>query len=126
MKPGKRRSLLEHKFESILKEYDVLYEYEITKIPYIVPESSHKYTVDWTLQSGILLETKGYLADYQERLKYQLIKLQHPTIDLRFVFQDPNKLCGGTKMKHSTWADKQGFKWCSIKDTEQLASWFKE
>ena len=127
MKPGKRRSLLEHKFESILKEHDVLYDYEITKVPYTIPQSEHKYIVDWTLVNGLLLETKGYLADYQERMKYQLIKEQHPGLDLRFIFQDPNKLCGGTKtLKHSQWADKYGFKWCSIKDTDQLIMWFKE
>lgn len=119
----KRRSKLEVQFESLLKDFEVQYDYEITKIPYIVPESKHTYLVDWTVLNGLLVETKGYLADHTERKKYILIKEQHPELDLRFVFQDPNKKCGGMKTTHAQWADKCGFKWCSIKDTEQLKNW---
>lgn len=122
----KRRSKLEERFEKILQEYDVIYDYEITKIPYIIPESKHTYTVDWTTGTGLLIETKGYLSDYQERNKYVLLKKQHPDLDLRFVFDNPNKLCGGTKMTHAAWALKNGFKYCGIKDTEQIISWIKE
>lgn len=122
----KRRSKLELQFEDLLKGFDVQYEYEITKVPYIVPESNHTYTVDWTIINGLLIETKGYLSDHTERQKYILIKKQHPEIDLRFVFQDPNKKCGGMKTTHAQWADKQGFKWCSIKDTDQLKQWITE
>jgi hypothetical protein len=121
-----RRSKLEDRFETILKDLDVDYQYEVTKIPYVVPESNHNYTVDWTTLNGMLIETKGYLSDHAERRKYVLIKEQHPTIDLRFVFDNPNKLCGGTKMSHAKWADKYLFKWCGIKDVEQITSWLKE
>lgn len=126
MLSNKRRSKLETKFEDILKEYQVDYEYEVTKIPYTIPESKHIYTVDWTLLNGVLIETKGYLSDHQERHKYVLLKQQYPTLDLRFVFDNPNKLCGGTKYTHAKWADKYGFKWCSIKDTEQIQLWVNE
>lgn len=126
MSEKKRRSKLEMKFEEILISNQVEYDYEVTVIPYIVPESKHKYTVDWTFGNGVLCETKGYLSDHQERHKYVLLKQQHPTLDLRFVFDNPNKLCGGTKYTHAKWADKYGFKWCSIKDTEQIQSWINE
>ena len=126
MSVKRKRSKLEEHFETILQELHVEYEYEVTKVPYIVPESNHTYTVDWTLLKGLLIETKGYLADYNERRKYILIKEQHPEIDLRFVFADPNKKCGGMKTTHAQWADKCGFKWCSIKDTEQLKQWITE
>ena len=126
MCPAKRRSKLEQKFEEIINSFEVDYEYEVTKIPYIVPETAHKYTVDWTIMNGILIETKGYLSDHQERNKYVLIKKQHPDIDLRFVFDNPNKSCGGIKMTHGQWATKYGFKWCGIKDIEQIRSWLKE
>jgi hypothetical protein len=119
----RRRSKLEERFESILKEFDVPYEYEVTKIDYIIPESSHTYTVDWTVLNGKLIETKGYLSDHSERRKYVLLKEQHPDLDLRFVFDNPNKLCGGTKMSHAKWAEKYGFQYCSIKDTEQIKQW---
>jgi len=122
----KRRSRLEERFESILNDFGIIYEYEVTVIPYIVPESRHKYTVDWTLLNGLLIETKGYLSDHQERHKYVLLKQQYPDMDLRFVFDNPNKLCGGTKMTHAKWAEKYGFPYCSIKDVEQIKSWVKE
>lgn len=122
----KRRSKLEEKFEGILQDLGIDYEYEVTKIPYTVPESYHVYTVDWTVLNGKLIETKGYLSDHAERRKYVLLKEQHADLDLRFVFDNPNKLCGGTKMSHAKWADKYGFKWCSIKDTEQILAWIKE
>ena len=119
----RRRSKLEERFEVILQDMGVQYEYEVTKIPYVIPESHHTYTVDWTTLNGKLLETKGYLSDHTERRKYVLLKEQHPELDLRFVFDNPNKLCGGTKMSHAKWADKYGFAWCSIKDVEQIHSW---
>lgn len=122
----KRRSKLELQFEKILQDNEVEYAYEITKIPYIVPESNHKYVVDWTIHNGVLIETKGWLENLTERKKYQLIKEQHPDIDIRFVFANPQKACGGVKMTHAEWAEKFGFKWCSINDKEQIVSWIKE
>lgn len=122
----KVRSNLEVKLSAILNETDKVWEYEVTTIPYIVPESSHKYTVDFTLLNGVLIEGKGYLSNHQERTKYVLLKQQYPDLDLRFVFDQPNKLCGGTKYSHAKWADKWGFRWCSIRDTEQIQSWINE
>lgn len=122
----RRRSKLELRFEEILKENEATYEYEVTKIPYTVPASDHKYTVDWTLTNNILIETKGYLSDHQERTKYVLIKQQHPDLDLRFVFDSPNKLCGGTKYTHASWATKYNFMWCGVKDIDIIQSWIKE
>lgn len=125
MTSQRRRSKLEDKFENLLQELDVSYEYEHTKIPYTIPESHHTYIVDWTTLNGIHLETKGYLSDYAERRKYILLKQQHPTMDLRFIFDNPNKLCGGTKQTHAAWAEKAGFKWCGIKDTDTIKEWLK-
>ena len=126
MSEKKRRSKLELKFEEIIKSFEVEYDYEVTKIPYTVPESNHNYTVDWTFINGLLVETKGYLSDHKERYKYVLLKQQHPDLDLRFVFDNPNKLCGGTKMTHAKWAEKCGFKYCSIKDVDQIQQWIKD
>ena len=126
MSEKKRRSKLELKFEEIIKEFDVAYDYEVTKIPYTIPESNHNYTVDWTFINGLLVETKGYLSDHKERYKYVLLKQQHPDLDLRFVFDNPNKLCGGTKMTHAKWAEKYNFPYCSIRDVEQIKQWIKD
>ena len=126
MATTKRRSKLELTFEKILQDNEVDYEYEVTKIPYTVPQSDHKYIVDWTIRNGVLIETKGWLENLTERRKYQLIKEQHPEIDIRFVFANPQKACGGVKMTHEEWALKYGFKYCSINDREQIVSWIKE
>ena len=126
MSEKKRRSKLELQFEEILKENKAEYGYEVTKVPYIIPESKHIYHVDWTLVNGIYVETKGYLSDYAERTKYVLIKQQHPDIDLRFVFANPNKLCGGTKMTHAKWAEKYSFPFCSVTDHEEIGRWIRE
>ena len=116
------RSKLEIKLSEILNQTKVPWKYEITTIPYTVPESNHKYTVDFTI-GELLIEGKGYLSDHQERHKYVLLKQQYPDLDLRFVFDNPNKLCGGTKYTHAKWADKYGFKWCGIKDVDQIQQW---
>lgn len=123
MSERKRRSKLELKFEEILKEAKAEYGYEVTKIPYIVPESKHVYNVDFSTVNGIQWEVKGWLSDHQERQKYILVKQQHPEVDLRFVFDNVNKLCGGTKYTHKTWCEKNGFKYCSVRDVETIQSW---
>ena len=125
-KTVKVRSKLEQNLAKLLNDTECIWEYEVTKIPYTIPESKHIYTVDFSLYNGVLLEGKGYLSDYAERRKYVLLKEQHPDLDLRFVFDNPNKLCGGTKMTHAAWATKYGFKFCSMKDTAQIQSWIKE
>lgn len=122
----KVRSKLETKIADVLNLTDQFWSYEDTKVDYIVPESSHTYLVDFTLSNGILLEGKGYLSDYRERNKYVLLKQQHPEIDLRFVFDNPNKLCGGMKSTHAEWAEKYNFPYCSIKDVETIKEWVNE
>ena len=126
MSAKKLRSKLEKTFEDILKVNQAEYEYEETKLGYTVPESNHVYNVDWTLANGILVETKGWLKDHQERSKYILIKQQYPEVDLRFVFANPNKFCGGMRTTHKQWAEKNGFKWCAITDLKTIAQWVKE
>lgn len=126
MSEKKRRSKLELQFEEILKEYEVEYGYEVTQIPYSVPASEHKYTVDFSILHGPLIEVKGYLSDHQERQKYVLLKQQYPELDLRFVFANNQKLCGGMKTTHAQWAQKHGFRYCDIKDKEQIRAWVKE
>jgi len=128
---SKLRSQLEKKFAVVLENSGVVWDYEVTKLKYTVPSSEHTYTVDFTVlgkdkKKVILIEGKGVLKDHQERLKYILIKQQHPDLDLRFVFANPQKLCMGTKTTHEQWALKYGFKYCGINDTEQLNMWLKE
>lgn len=122
----KVRSKLEADFATLLNNFETDYWYEISKLDYTIPESYHKYTVDFTTKNGIYWELKGWLENHVERTKYVLIKKQNPDLDIRFVFANPQKLCGGTKMTHAKWAEKFGFPYCSIKDVETIKAWSKE
>lgn len=126
LRPSGHRSKLEDTFAAILAENETDKYYEVRTIPYIVPESKHKYKIDFTLPNGIDIEVKGYLRDHDERYKYKLIKEQNPDLDLRFVFGNINKLVPGTKITHAQWAEKLGFPYCDIEDKEQIISWIRE
>jgi predicted nuclease of restriction endonuclease-like RecB superfamily len=85
------RSGLEDNVHEQLTKKKVPFEYEPfdKKIVYIVPESVHKYTPDFVLTTAsgktIYVETKG-IWDSDDRKKHLLIRQQHPSIDIRFVF----------------------------------------
>lgn len=103
------RSGLEVKIAKQLTEAGVAYEYETTKIEYVVPESIHKYTPDFVLPNGIVVETKGrfVLAD---RKKHLLIQKQRPDLDIRFVFSNSNaKISKGSKTSYADWCNKNNF-----------------
>lgn len=121
-----KRSKLEEQFSYLLQTLSIAEQYETKKIKYLVPESSHTYIIDFSLPNGIDIECKGFLRDVDERRKYELIKRQHPEIDLRFVFANPDKKISRTSMNHGDWATKVGFKWCGIKDKDVIAQWTKE
>lgn len=88
------------------------YGYEQVKIQYIKPPSSYKLDFNITTKSGkeIWVETKGRFMPV-DRTKHLLIKQQHPEVDIRFVFQDPNtKLSKKSKTTYGQWCTKHGFK----------------
>jgi len=113
-------------FVDILKDLGIPWSYEVTKLDYHIPESTHSYLIDFSIQNKLHIELKGYLANAQERNKYLLIKEQYPDLDLRFIFANVNKLCGGMKTTHGEWAKKYGFKFCSIRDYETIREWLNE
>ena len=100
------RSGFEHKVSEKLTECKVKFGYETTQIKYIKPETHHKYTVDFTLPNGILVETKGRWV-LEDRKKHLLIKEQHPELDIRIVFQNPRgKIRKGSKTTYADFCDK--------------------
>lgn len=80
----------------------VKYEYEVTKLPYLV---TRHYSPDFTvtLPSGRVLhiEVKGYLRS-ADKSKMRAAKKQNPTADIRFIF--PRLVEKNTK-----WCQKFGF-----------------
>lgn len=90
---------------------------------YIKPQTGHKYTPDFVLHNGIIIESKG-LFDVEDRKKHLLIKEQHPELDIRFVFsRSATKLYKGAKSTYADWCLKNGFKFA---DKLIPADWLKE
>ena len=105
------RSGFEHKVSEQLTESKIKFGYEDTVIEYIVPERQSKYTIDFTLPNGILVETKGRWV-IEDRKKHLLIKKQHPELDIRIVFQNAKtKIRKGSKTTYGDYCDKHGIVW---------------
>ncbi len=85
--------------------------YEQLPLPYVQPSKSRKYTPDFILPNGIVVETKGlFTAD--DRAKMALVKEQHPDLDIRLVFSNPNaKLYKNSPTTYASWCEKIGFRY---------------
>lgn len=85
--------------------------YETLTIPYNKPARTSKYTPDFQLPNGIIVETKGRFLT-ADRQKHLLIKAQHPGLDIRFVFNDPNRTISKiSSTTYAAWCDKYSFKY---------------
>ena len=116
------RSGLEVKVSDQLKEAGINFEYESFKIEYEVQEF-RKYTPDFRLPNGIIIETKGRFVA-ADRKKHLLIQKQHPELDIRFVFTNSKaKLNKGAKSTYGEWCDKYGFLYA---DKWIPESWLKD
>lgn len=105
------RSQFERDIAGQLRNRKVAIEYETLRVQYQRPPSVYK--PDWVLPNGIVIETKG-LFSATDRTKHLLLKEQHPDLDIRFVFQNPNvKLRKGSKTTYGEWATKHGFQWAT-------------
>lgn len=97
--------------------------YEKYSVLYTIPESIHRYTPDFVLPNGIIVEGKG-IFEATDRKKHLLIREQHPNLDIRFVFSNAKtKIAQGSKTTVAQWCEKHGFKYAS---REIPMSWFKE
>lgn len=106
------KSGLEEKVANQLKTLGITEDiYEKMTIEYIVPESTHKYTPDFSLPNGTIVETKG-IFELEDRKKHLLIKQQHPELDIRFVFSNSrSKIYKGSKTTYAQWCSKNNFKY---------------
>lgn len=101
----------------------VVYEDKANVIPYTTPATPHKYTPDFKLPNGIIVETKG-IFDADDRKKHLLVREQHPHIDIRFVFSNSkSKLYKGSPTTYAAWCEKNGFKYA---DKLIPAAWLAE
>jgi hypothetical protein len=124
--PGLRhgfKSGLEDLNAKHLKSLGVTVKYESLVIPYVAPATLHTYRPDFPLPNGIIVETKGKF-ELQDRKKHLLVKSQHPKLDIRFVFSNPNaRIYKGSPTTYAHWCERHGFKYA-----KKLipAEWLKE
>lgn len=103
------RSGLEGSVSSSLSARGVAFTYESHTIRYEKPARVARYTPDFILPNGIIVETKGRFVT-ADRQKHLLIKSQHPNLDIRFVFSNPNtRISKQSKTTYAMWCEKHGF-----------------
>lgn len=104
------RSGLEKDVADELTEKGVDFEYETKKIKW-VDHKIRKYTPDFILSNGIIVETKGRFVA-ADRVKHLKIKEQYPDLDIRFVFSNPNaKLSKASNTTYAQWCRRHGFQY---------------
>jgi hypothetical protein len=113
------RSKFEANFFKNLPTGAVTYENKV--LPYIIPESKHKYTPDFHIPgTNIYFETKGRLT-LQDRKKMLLVIAQHSDKRIIMVFQDPKKpITKNSKTTYSVWAKKNGVECMTPREAEEL------
>lgn len=117
------RSGLEEFTSEYLRELGIEPKYEKYYLEYIIPSSNHKYTPDFVLPNGIIIETKG-LWDAEDRKKHLLIREQHPKLDIRFVFsRSKTPIYKGSKSTYASFCNKQGIQYADKVIPEE---WLKE
>jgi hypothetical protein len=106
------KSGLEDDNVKLLKDRGIPVHYETLTIEW-EDLSYRTYRPDFPLPNGIIVETKG-LFENDDRQKHLAIQKQHPELDIRFVFQNPNtKIYKGSKTSYAMWCEKHGFKWAA-------------
>jgi|TARA_R110000744_G_scaffold1004_3_gene3686 hypothetical protein len=98
------------------------YTYESIKIEW-EDLAYRTYTPDFVLHNNIIVETKGFFTS-SDRRKHLCVKLQHPKLDIRFVFTNSKaRLYKKSKSTYATWCVKKGFLYS---DTSIPEDWLEE
>lgn len=104
------RSGLEESNAALLRSRGIPFTYEERKLKWLPEVKFRTYTPDFeiTTRSGkkIIVETKGYWTS-DDRMKMLAVVKQHPDLDIRIVFQNPNqKIRKGSKTTYADWCQK--------------------
>lgn len=107
------RSGLEEKVAAQLEALEVPVEYEAYTLRYEKPAKVSRYTPDFVLPNGIIIETKGRFVT-ADRQKHLHVKAAHPQLEVRFVFSNPNSKIGKkSETTYAMWCDKHGFQYAA-------------
>ena len=117
------RSGLEETVADQLSRAGVDAKYEEEVIHYTKPARKARYTPDFVLPNGIIIETKGRFVT-ADRQKHLLVKEQHPDLDIRFVFSNSRtRISKQSKTSYAMWCEKYGFPFA---DKAIPTLWLKE
>lgn len=117
------RSGLEQKIAESLDKAGVSYTYEDQVIEYLKPAKIAKYTPDFVLENGIIIEVKGRFLT-ADRQKHLLVRKQRPELDIRFVFsRSKERISKKSKTTYAMWCEKHGFLYA---DETIPPEWLKE
>ena len=101
------RSSLEVKIQKFLTEKGISFKYEAEKIQW-EDRRFRKYTPDFILPNGIIIEAKGLFTP-EDRRKHKEINKQHPNLEIRFVFENSKrKISKVSKTTYADWCDSLG------------------
>ena len=114
------RSGLEEQVGAELRAAGVDYTFEEKVIEYAVHKVC-KYTPDFVLPNGIILETKGRFTT-DDRMKHRAIREQFPELDIRFIFTNPNaRISKRSNTTYAMWCERYGFQFAKAATKAQLA-----
>ncbi len=117
------RSGLEEKIADQLKAALINYRFEEDVINYLRPARTARYTPDFVLPNGIVIETKGRFVT-ADRQKHIIVKQQHPDLDVRFVFSySRSRISKNSSTTYASWCEKYGFRFA---DKVIPSSWLNE
>ena len=74
----------------------------------------YKYTPDFVLSNGIIIEAKGFFRDDDQR-KHRAVREAHPELDIRFVFSNINSRVQMSKLTCGEWCEKYNFQYAQEK-----------
>lgn len=115
---SKFRSGLEKTFAALYPKKEFVYE------PFDIPYTTHrKYKPDFVhTPTGKLIECKGFFRQ-GDTLKYKAIR-DCSDKELIFVLSDPfKKVRKGAKITMAQWCDKEGFKYFTVQQKEELMNY---
>lgn len=123
MDNNRYRSGLERQAARQLNLAGCPFRYEEVVINYLKPQKFSRYTPDFILPNGIIVETKGRFLT-PDRQKMLLVKEQHPDLDIRFVFSSSrSKISKQSKTTYAMWCTSKGFPYA---DQTIPTAWIQE
>lgn len=105
------RSGLEEQVALQLKTAGIDYLYEGMSVPFVEPMKPRRYTPDFVLPNGIVVETKGQFQT-ADRQKHLMVQKQYPDLDIRFVFsRSASRISKQSQTTYAFWCEQKGFQY---------------